>query len=193
MPHPPPLPLSPSPPFSSRAVVNDAVLVPDATEGIEDEQVAKMRTQLLPDYALHIEKDVQKAITKLDQHLTLTNLSANKEGHLESLTILAPDDFSPDPITDAEGAAMFRAVVNLFGLWGTTDLEAATMLDLPVRTYARWKAGGPGRIGRDGKARLSNLMGIYKALRIIFRCDSVHSFFCVKSRMLRYSHQGGRY
>lgn len=77
--------------------------------------------------------------------------------------------FSPDPLTDEEGAAMFRAVVNLFRLWGVTDGEAATLLDLPIRTFARWKAGDPGRISRDGKARLSNLIGIHKALRIIFR------------------------
>jgi hypothetical protein len=64
---------------------------------------------------------------------------------------------------------MFRAVVNLFRLWDVTDAEAATLLDLPVRTYARWKADRPQRMGRDGKARLSNLMGMHKALRIIFR------------------------
>lgn len=82
----------------------------------------------------------------------------------------APRGFSPaDPITDSEGAALFRAAVNLFRRWRVTDVEAATLLDLPVRTFARWKAGNPGRIGRDGKARLSNLMGIHKALRIIFR------------------------
>lgn len=63
---------------------------------------------------------------------------------------------------------MFRAVVRLFQLWGVTDDQAATLLDLPVRTYRRWKAGDLGRIDRDGKARLSNLMGIHKALRIIF-------------------------
>lgn len=63
---------------------------------------------------------------------------------------------------------MFSAAVNLFGRWGVTDTEAATLLDLPVRTYRRWKAGHIGRLGRDGKARLSNLMGIHKALRIIF-------------------------
>lgn len=51
---------------------------------------------------------------------------------------------------------------------GVTDAEAATLLDLPVRTYERWKAGNTGRMGRDGKARLSNLMGIHRALRIIF-------------------------
>lgn len=77
-------------------------------------------------------------------------------------------DFMPDPLTDREAAAMFRAVVNLFRAWGVTDADAATLLDLPARTYARWKADGSGRHGRDGKARLSNLMGIHKALRIIF-------------------------
>lgn len=78
-------------------------------------------------------------------------------------------DFSPQPITDDEAGAMFRAAVNLFRFWSLTDEEAATLLDLPVRTYRRWKAGEIGRIDRDGKARLSNLMGIHKALRIVFR------------------------
>lgn len=78
-------------------------------------------------------------------------------------------EFVPAPITDDEAAAMFRAAVNLFRRWGITDEQAATLLDLPVRTYRRWKAGDIGRITRDGRARLSNLMGIHKALRIIFR------------------------
>lgn len=77
--------------------------------------------------------------------------------------------FAPAPSTDDEAAAMFRAALNLFELWSLTDERAAILLDLPVRTYRRWKAGELGRIDRDGKARLSNLMGIHKALRIIFR------------------------
>jgi Protein of unknown function (DUF2384) len=77
--------------------------------------------------------------------------------------------FSPQPVTDEEAAAMFRAVLNLFRLWDVSDEQAAIILDLNRRTYARWKAGDLGRIGRDGKARLSNLMGIHKALRTIFR------------------------
>lgn len=76
--------------------------------------------------------------------------------------------FRPEPITDQEAKAMFRAVVRLFQLWHITDDQAAVLLDLPVRTYRRWKAGELGRIDRDGKARMSNLMGIHKALRIIF-------------------------
>lgn len=81
----------------------------------------------------------------------------------------APPLFRPDPITDAEAAAMFRAAINMFAKWDITDEQASVLLDLPVRSYRRWKAGEQGRIDRDGKARLSNLMGIHKALRHFFR------------------------
>ncbi|MFC4350184.1 antitoxin Xre-like helix-turn-helix domain-containing protein [Fodinicurvata halophila] len=79
-----------------------------------------------------------------------------------------PGAFAPAPITQDEAAAMFRAALNLFDRWGLNDEQAATLLDLTVRTYRRWKAEGPGRISRDGRARLSNLMGVHKALRIVF-------------------------
>ncbi|MDQ8757688.1 MbcA/ParS/Xre antitoxin family protein [Sphingosinicella sp. LHD-64] len=80
-----------------------------------------------------------------------------------------PRPFAPAPITNDEAAAMFRAVANLFLKWDVTDDQAAILLDLSVRTLRRWKAEQPGRISRDGKARLSNLLGIHKALRVIFR------------------------
>jgi len=79
-----------------------------------------------------------------------------------------PSAFRPDPVTQEEAAAMFRAAINLFGKWELTDEQAATLLDMPVRSYRRWKAEGAGRISRDGRARLSNLMGVHKALRMIF-------------------------
>jgi hypothetical protein len=88
--------------------------------------------------------------------------------------------FTPTQISDGEAAAMFRAALNLFRLWGVTDEQAAAMLDLPRRTFARWKAGELGRIGRDGKARLSNLMGIHKALRIVFR-DPARGYAWIKA------------
>jgi uncharacterized protein (DUF2384 family) len=75
---------------------------------------------------------------------------------------------------------MFRAVLNLFRLWDVSDEQAAVILDLNRRTYARWKAGDLGRIGRDGKARLSNLMGIHKALRTIFR-DAARGYKWIKA------------
>jgi hypothetical protein len=88
--------------------------------------------------------------------------------------------FSDTPISNAETTAMFRAVVNLFRLWGVSDGEAAVLLDLPPRTFARWKAEGVGRLGRDGRARLSNLMGIHKALRLIF-ADPVRGYGWIKA------------
>ena len=93
------------------------------------------------------------------------------ESELTALRLVdtQPRDFSPLPISDAEAQATFRAAVNLFEKWVLTDDQAAVLLDLPVRSYRRWKAGEIGRIDRDQKARLSNLMGIHKALRIIFR------------------------
>ena len=81
----------------------------------------------------------------------------------------APIEFSPQPVTDDEAAAMFRAVLNLFRLWGLGDEQAAILLDMPARTFRRWKTSEAGRMDRDTKARLSNLMGIHKALRLIFK------------------------
>jgi Protein of unknown function (DUF2384) len=86
---------------------------------------------------------------------------------LQTVETTAPA-FRPEPITQDEAGAMFRAALNLFGKWDLTDEQAATLLDMPVRSFRRWKAEGPGRVSRDGAARLSNLMGIHKALRIIF-------------------------
>ena len=57
-----------------------------------------------------------------------------------------PHAFRPDPVTQEEAAAMFRAVLNLFGKWELTDEQAATLLDMPVRSYRRWKAEGAGRV-----------------------------------------------
>jgi hypothetical protein len=88
--------------------------------------------------------------------------------------------FSSDPVNDEEAEAMFRAALNLFRLWGVSDVQAAKMLDLNGRTYARWKTGDLGRIGRDGKARLSNLIGIHKALRILFR-DPARGYLWIKA------------
>lgn len=109
-----------------------------------------------------------------------------------TLTKLPPAgaEFEPGVITEAEGGAMFRAVLNLFRLWGVSDEQAAVLLDLPVRTYRRWKAEGPGRIGRDGRARLSNLMGIHKALRLIFR-EPQRGYDWIKAANTAFAGQSG--
>jgi uncharacterized protein (DUF2384 family) len=81
----------------------------------------------------------------------------------------SPAPFRPEPVTQEEGKAMFRATLNLFAKWGVSDEQASILTDMPIRSFRRWKAEGAGRISRDGLARLSNLIGIHKALRIIFQ------------------------
>ncbi|MET3791435.1 antitoxin Xre-like helix-turn-helix domain-containing protein [Aquamicrobium terrae] len=72
-------------------------------------------------------------------------------------------------ITAREAEAMARAVIRLFEKWQLSDAEAREILGgLAARTYARWKAGEPGRIDRDLATRLSLLMGIHKGLRYLF-------------------------
>lgn len=65
--------------------------------------------------------------------------------------------------------AMQRTVIALFERWGVTDVDASTILGgISAKTFRRWKAGDFGRINRDLADRMSNLLGIHKALRIIF-------------------------
>jgi hypothetical protein len=90
-----------------------------------------------------------------------------------------PRPFVPEAISDEEAGALFRAALNLFQRWEISDSQAATLLDLPPRTFARWKTGGVSRIGKDGKARLSNLMGIHKALRYLFQ-EPARSYAWIK-------------
>ena len=72
-------------------------------------------------------------------------------------------------LTEAESQAAARAVVNLFARWGLTDAQAVTLLGgISPRSYARWKTGDVGRVDRDLATRLSILLGIHKALRLIF-------------------------
>ncbi len=68
-----------------------------------------------------------------------------------------------------EAAALFRRSLNLFEKWGVTDEQAAMLLDLPLRTYRRWKENGVEKCSSKYHARLLNLMGIHNALRIVFR------------------------
>lgn len=64
--------------------------------------------------------------------------------------------------------AGLNAILRLFRLWDLTDEQGAVLLDTSVASYRRWKAGRSARLGRDQMARISNLLGIHKALRLIF-------------------------
>jgi Protein of unknown function (DUF2384) len=83
------------------------------------------------------------------------------------LAPLVPDSMAM--ASAAEIQAMQRAMIRLFEHWAVTDAEASVLLgDLSPRTFQRWKAGQYGRAGVDLVARMSNLLGIHKALRLLF-------------------------
>ncbi len=84
------------------------------------------------------------------------------------------------PISQAEGEAMARAAVNLVAKWQLTAAQACLLLDISASTWDRWKQGRIGPLGADLKARLSNLMGIHKALRMIFT-DAMRGYAWIKS------------
>lgn len=73
------------------------------------------------------------------------------------------------PYTVREIEAMQRTVIAILARWGVTDAQAAVILgDIAPKTFRRWKAGEHGRVNRDLADRLSLLIGIHRALRIIF-------------------------
>ncbi|MEM7222859.1 MAG: MbcA/ParS/Xre antitoxin family protein [Pseudomonadota bacterium] len=73
-------------------------------------------------------------------------------------------------ISDAEAAAMLRAAFALFVRWQLNDGEGRVLLGRPsARTYARWKRGSVAKLPHDTVRRLSYLMGIHKALRLLFK------------------------
>ena len=90
---------------------------------------------------------------------------------MPQLRLIEPHNAPPVPhFSPDEVQAMQRAFVNLAGLWQISDEQAAVLMgDISVRTYKRWKVGELGRAGVDTAARLSNLMGIHKALRLLFK------------------------
>ncbi|KAK0332498.1 hypothetical protein LTR94_024600, partial [Friedmanniomyces endolithicus] len=75
---------------------------------IDRQRSARRRTLAIWHYNANI---CQMAGTDRMSHITLVDTQAQ--------------DFRPEPITDEEAAAMFRAVVRLFAHWGLTDDQAA--------------------------------------------------------------------
>lgn len=72
--------------------------------------------------------------------------------------------------SDDEKHAMQRAILNLFGKWEISDADASTLLGgVSSKTLSRWREGAYGRLSVDQADRISNLLAIHKALRILFK------------------------
>jgi hypothetical protein len=79
-------------------------------------------------------------------------------------------DPAPEPAPEAaEIAAGFRAVFRLFELWKLDVEQQRVLLGRPPRsTFYNWRAGKIGTVPHDVVRRLSWLLGIHKALQIVF-------------------------
>ena len=64
------------------------------------------------------------------------------------------------------------AFFRLVDFWGLTTQQAMTLLGIPSRsTFMSWKAKAPTKLPPDTLERISYLLGVHKALRILFSRD----------------------
>lgn len=77
---------------------------------------------------------------------------------------------NPQPVPRRElSAPALRAFFNITGLWGLSTEQERTLLGRPGRsTFFRWKRDLDGALPHDVLERISYLLGIYKALEILF-------------------------
>ncbi|HTV17866.1 MAG TPA: MbcA/ParS/Xre antitoxin family protein [Polyangiaceae bacterium] len=62
-----------------------------------------------------------------------------------------------------------KTFFRIMDLWGATNEQAQVLLGSPSRsTFFSWKKGEGGNLSRDAFERISYVMGIYKALQILF-------------------------
>jgi len=73
------------------------------------------------------------------------------------------------PATDPLGGPALRAFFRIAGAWGLKSAEARRLLgDPPESTFYKWKKQQDGTPGRDVIERISYLLGIFKALELLF-------------------------
>ena len=66
------------------------------------------------------------------------------------------------------GATALTAFFNITAAWGLTAEEERTLLGSPPRsTFFKWKSERVAKLSADTLERISYVMGIYKALRIL--------------------------
>ncbi len=62
-----------------------------------------------------------------------------------------------------------RAFFQIMAAWNVTDRDARILLGAPSKTtFYAWKKGEGGKLSRDTFERISYVLGIYKALQILF-------------------------
>lgn len=82
------------------------------------------------------------------------------------------DQHDAPNLTETEALASARAVTTLFQRWQLIDEEARDLLGgVTAETWSAWKSGTFGPVSPELGVRLSHLLGVHKALRLIFAGD----------------------
>jgi hypothetical protein len=82
-----------------------------------------------------------------------------------------------------------QAFFRLMSAWGVSDAQARRLLGDPSRsTMHTWRTGGGGVLDRDRLDRISYLLGIHKALRILLPDEALANAWIKKPN----AHFGGR-
>jgi len=91
------------------------------------------------------------------------------------------DEQDAPSLTDEEARAAAKAVTALFQRWGLSDEEARDLLGgVPYGTWSAWTGGDFGPVSPALGARLSHLLGVHKALRLIFSGDEARVYGWVR-------------
>jgi uncharacterized protein (DUF2384 family) len=89
---------------------------------------------------------------------------------------------------DAEelGATALTAFFNITAGWGLSTEEERTLLGSPPRsTFFKWKSEKSARLSADTLERISYVMGIYKALRILLPTEETANDWIKKPNTAR--------
>ncbi len=82
---------------------------------------------------------------------------------------MKPRTAAPLPATDTLGGPALRAFFAIAAAWGLRPGEARRLLgDPPESTFYKWKKHQDGAPGRDVIERISYVLGIFKALQLLF-------------------------
>lgn len=91
------------------------------------------------------------------------------------------DEQDAPALTEEEARAAAKAVTTLLQGWGLSDEEARDLLgEVSAETWTDWKGGRFGPVSPDLGARLSHLLGVHKALRLIFSGDQARAYGWVR-------------
>lgn len=84
------------------------------------------------------------------------------------------------------GATALTAFFNITAAWGLSAEEERTLLGGPPRsTFFKWKSERTARLSPDTLERISYVMGIYKALRILLPTDDAANDWVKKPNTAR--------